>query len=161
VTLPFILNGEDVTVDAEPNRRLVDILRDSFGLSGCKAGCRSGHCGACAVIFNGAVSPACLIPAFSIRASEIITIEGFASTDDYNDIRSAFGAHGVENCGLCDGAKILLADSLISGKELPTRGEILSAFDSISCRCTTGENLADAVLEAAKIRDRRHNVRRR
>ncbi|MDR1256784.1 MAG: 2Fe-2S iron-sulfur cluster binding domain-containing protein [Spirochaetaceae bacterium] len=161
MTLSFILNGEDVTVDAEPNRRLVDILRDDFGLTGCKAGCRSGHCGACAVVFNGTVSPACQIPAFNLRASEIVTIEGFAITDDYNDIMLGFSAYAVENCGFCGAAKVLLADSLIAGKELPARGEILSAFDSISCRCTTGENLADAVLEAAKIRDRRHNVRRR
>jgi carbon-monoxide dehydrogenase small subunit len=161
MTLSFILNGEDVTVDAEPNRRLVDILRDDFGLTGCKAGCRSGHCGACAVLFNGAVSPACQIPAVNLRASEIVTFEGFAITDDYNDIMLGFSAYSVENCGFCGAAKVLLADSLISGREPPARGEILSAFDSISCRCTTGENLADAVLEAAKIRYRRHHVRSR
>jgi carbon-monoxide dehydrogenase small subunit len=159
MTLPFILNGEDVTVDAEPNQRLVDILRDDFGFSGCKAGCRSGICGACSVIFNGAVIPACQIPAFRLRSSEIITIEGFVLTDDYNDIALGFIAHDVENCAFCNPAKVLLADSLIAGKELPPRGEILSAFDSIRCRCTTGENLADAVLEAAKIRDRRHHAR--
>jgi carbon-monoxide dehydrogenase small subunit len=161
MTLTFILNGEDVETDTAPGRRLVDILRDDFGLLGCKAGCRSGRCGACAVMVNGAVSPACRIPAFSLRGSEIITIEGFALTEDYNDIRSGFGAYGVEHCDFCNSAKILLAGSLIAGRERPTRAEILSAFDSIICRCTTGENLADAVLEAAKIRDRRRHVRRR
>jgi carbon-monoxide dehydrogenase small subunit len=157
--LPFILNGEDVTVDAEPNRRLVDILRDDFGLTGCKAGCRSGRCGVCSVMFNGAISPACLIPAFRLRGSEIITIEGFALTDDYNDIVLGFGAHGVENCGYCGAARILLADSLIAGREPLARDEIISAFDSIRCRCAASENLADAVLEAAKIRDRRRHAR--
>ncbi|MDR0383369.1 MAG: 2Fe-2S iron-sulfur cluster binding domain-containing protein [Spirochaetaceae bacterium] len=158
MTLPFILNGEDVTANTEPDKRLIDILREDFGLTGCKAGCRAGSCGACSVIFNGSLSSACLIPAFRVRGSEIITIEGFALTDDYNDIALGFSMHGVENCGFCNAAKILLADQLISGKKLPLGGEILSAFDGIICRCATGENLAEAVAEAAKIRRRRRHV---
>ncbi|MDR2802957.1 MAG: 2Fe-2S iron-sulfur cluster binding domain-containing protein [Treponema sp.] len=159
MTITFILNGEDVTINAEPNRRLIDILRNDFGLTGSKYGCFGGRCGACAVIFNGAVSSACLIPAFRARGSEIITIEGFELTDEYTDIHSAFSLHDVENCGFCNAPKILLAETLLAEKELPSRSEILTAFNSIRCRCTLGENLADALIAASEIRNRRLNER--
>jgi carbon-monoxide dehydrogenase small subunit len=159
MTLPFILNGEDVTVNVEPNRRLIDILRSEFAMTGSKAGCLGGRCGACAVIFNGSISPACLIPAFRIRGAEIITIEGFSLTEDYDDVTRAFSMHDVESCDFCGAAKILLTETLLGEKELPARDEILSAFDGVKCRCAAGENLVDAVIEASKIRRRRHVVR--
>ena len=160
MTIAFILNGEDVTVEVPPNRRLIDILRGNFMLYGAKRGCLSGCCGACAVIFNGSVSSACLIPAFRIRGCEVITIEGFSLTDNYADIVRAFNQSDVENCGFCDTAKILLTETLLTEKELPPRAEILSAFNNIRCRCALGENLADAVIAAADIRRRRRRERK-
>jgi carbon-monoxide dehydrogenase small subunit len=160
MTISFILNGEDVTVETGPNRRLIDILRGDFMLYGAKCGCLSGRCGACAVIFNGSVTSACLIPAFRIRGSEIITIEGFSLTDNYNDIVRGFNLNNVENCGFCNTAKVLLTETLLAEKELPPRAEILSAFNGIRCRCTLVENLVDAVITAAEIRKRRHRERK-
>jgi carbon-monoxide dehydrogenase small subunit len=159
MTIAFILNGQDESVEAEPNERLLDILRDEFKLTGSKAGCLGGECGACTVIFNHAITPSCLIPAFRVRGSEIITIEGFSLTDEYNDIITSFNLHDVENCGFCNASKILLTETLLSQKELPRRSEILSAYDCIKCRCTIGDNLADAVITAAEIRQRRRHVR--
>jgi carbon-monoxide dehydrogenase small subunit len=155
MTLSFVLNGKPVTANVESNRRLIDILRNDFGLTGSKHGCFGGLCGACAVIFNGIVSPACLIPAFRIRGGSITTIEGFVLTKHYNDIARGFNLHDVESCGYCDAAKTLIAETLLVEKELPPRGQILSAFDSVRCRCTLGENLIDAVMAAAEIRQRR------
>jgi carbon-monoxide dehydrogenase small subunit len=81
VTISFILNGEDVVVRTNAERRLIDILRGTFQLLGAKSGCNVGTCGGCSVIFNGLVVKSCLIPAFRIRGSEIITLEGFSQTD--------------------------------------------------------------------------------
>ncbi|MDR2658627.1 MAG: 2Fe-2S iron-sulfur cluster binding domain-containing protein [Spirochaetaceae bacterium] len=155
MTLSFILNDENITINTEPNRRLIDILRNDFGLTGSKCGCFGGLCGACTVIFNGSVSPACLIPAFRIRGGKITTIEGFSFTKKYSDIERGFNLHDVESCGYCNPAKILVTETLLKEKELPPRDDILLAFDSIRCRCTLGENLIDAVITAAEIRQRR------
>ncbi|MDR2344005.1 MAG: 2Fe-2S iron-sulfur cluster binding domain-containing protein [Spirochaetaceae bacterium] len=160
MTVAFILNGEDVSVDSEPNRRLIDILRGDFMLYGAKRGCLSGICGACAVIFNGSLSAACMIPAFRVHGSEVITIEGFSLTNNYTDVVRGFSLHNVENCRFCGAAKILLTETLLAEKELPPPGEILSAFDSIRCRCTRSENLPAAVMEAAEIRQRRRRGRK-
>ncbi|MDR3333827.1 MAG: 2Fe-2S iron-sulfur cluster binding domain-containing protein [Treponema sp.] len=155
MTIGFILNGEAVVVHTEADRRLIDILRETFGLSGAKRGCLSGHCGACSVIMNGAVVPACIVPAFRIRDQTIITIEGFSQTDAYQDLRSGFQEAGVELCGYCDAGKILIAEALLAKNPRPARHVILAGFSGIQCRCTEPEDLVKGVLAAVDIRRRR------
>jgi carbon-monoxide dehydrogenase small subunit len=155
MTIDFILNGEDVVVQAEAELRLIDILRDSFALHGTKAGCLTGCCGACMVIFNGLIVQSCLIPAFLIRGSEIITIEGFSQTDECQDIVEGFARAGLENCGVCGNGKILAAESLLEHIPRPEPRDILKAFRGIRCRCTDPDTLVAAVQIVADIRQRR------
>ena len=157
MNIHFILNGEDVTIRSEGNVRLVDILRVNFGLLGTKVGCLSGKCGFCAVIFNGRVSHACLIPAFKLRGSEIITIEGFAQTDEYQDIKQGFEKAKLIVCGYCETGKVLNAEALLEKIKNPSRQEILNAFNGIKCRCTDPEQLVEGIERAVKIRRRRQN----
>ena len=155
MTIGFILNGEDVVIRSETNVRLIDILRVNFGLLGTKAGCLTGKCGFCAVIFNGSVSHACLIPAFKIRGSEIITIEGFSQTDEYHDIMAGFAQAKLNNCDFCGTSKILNAGSLLDRIKRPSREEILCAFNGIKCRCTDPQQLVEGVENTVEIRQRR------
>ncbi|MCL2231576.1 MAG: 2Fe-2S iron-sulfur cluster-binding protein [Treponema sp.] len=173
MTIGFILNGEDVDIrlgegipanardeheheqQSHPAARLVDILRNTFSLFGTKAGCYCGNCGACSVIFNGDVAKACLIPAFKIKDSEIITIEGFAQTDEYQDIIRAFAEAGVQSCGFCDTGKILATEVLLSRNHRLSREEILAGFSGIRCRCTDPETLWQMVMAAFEYRRQR------
>ena len=163
MTIGFILNGEDVSVrlddggggECPPALRLVDILRDTFALYGAKAGCCCGNCGACSVIFNGDVAKACLIPAFKLRDSEIITIEGFALTDEYQDIIRAFDEAGAGRCGFCDTGKILATELLLGKNHRPSREEILEGFSGVRCRCSDPEGLVQAVTAAFEYRRQR------
>jgi len=155
MTLNFILNGEDVSVRAEAGVRLIDILRGSFGLFGAKSGCLTGRCGACTVIYNGEVSLACLIPAFKIRGSEIITIEGYSQTIEYQEIMIGFRQVHLGNCGYCEAGKILCTEALLDRVPNPSKEEILMGFSGIKCRCTNVERLVEAVNIIAGIRERR------
>jgi carbon-monoxide dehydrogenase small subunit len=155
MTVNFILNGEDVVVRCEANIRLVDILRINFGLLGTKAGCLTGKCGFCTVILNGNVINSCLIPAFRLRDSEIITIEGFSQTAEYRDIVAGFALAELIICGFCETGVILNAEALLEKNDCPSRKEILSAFNGIKCRCTDPDKLAEGVEKAAEIRRRR------
>jgi carbon-monoxide dehydrogenase small subunit len=155
MTLGFLLNGEDVVVKTDADRRLIDILRNHFKLLGAKQGCLNGVCGSCSIIFNSKVVPSCLIPAFRIRGSEIITIEGFSKYDEYQDIKEGFAQAGVVTCGYCDAGKILTVETLLGRNMRPTRDEILAAFKGIKCRCTEPESLIAGVLATADIRQRR------
>jgi len=157
MTINFILNGEDVIFQGEAGVRLIDILRGTFGLFGAKPGCLAGQCGACTIIFNGQVSPACLIPAFKIRGSEIITIEGFSQTIEYQEITSAFAEAHLGNCGYCESGKVLCAETLLERNPSPDKKEILKGFSGIKCRCTNVERLVNAVNKIAEERRRRLN----
>jgi len=155
MTINFILNGEDVVVRCEAGVRLIDILRESFGLFGAKSGCHTGQCGACSVIFNKRVSLACLIPAFRIRGSEIITIEGFSKTNEYQEIVAGFVEAHLGNCGYCEAGKILCTEALLEQTPSPSKEEILRGFSGIKCRCTNVERLVKAVDIIAALRQKR------
>ena len=160
MTISFILNGEDVQVRTDAEMRLIDILRGQFRLFGAKTNCYSGKCGFCSVIFNGDVVKSCLIPAFKVRGSEIITIEGFSRTNEYREILKGFSEAGVICCGFCNAGKILTVEALLAKNPRPSNKDILSAFQGIRCRCTEPDSLIAGVLEAADIRQRRVYGRR-
>ena len=155
MTISFILNGEDVSVQCEASERLIDILRGHFGLLGAKSGCLTGQCGACTVIINGQVCNSCLIPAFKVTGNEIITIEGFSQHDEYQEILSGYKQVHLGNCGYCESGKILCTGTLLDRIPAPSREEILMGFSGIKCRCTNPERLIEAVNLIASIRQRR------
>jgi carbon-monoxide dehydrogenase small subunit len=155
MTIDFILNGEDVVIRSEADIRLIDILRDTFGLRETKTGCLTGCCGACTVTFNGVITQSCLIPAFRVRGSEIITIEAFSQTNEYQDIIEGFSRTGHKSCGFCATGKIWALESLLERNPQPGREDILSAFDGIRCRCTDPDSLVEAALAVSEIRRRR------
>ncbi|GMO22193.1 MAG: 2Fe-2S iron-sulfur cluster binding domain-containing protein [Spirochaetaceae bacterium] len=158
MTVNFLLNNKKVTAEAEPNERLIDLLRGKFGLTGAKSGCHSGQCGACAVFFNDVITPSCLVPAFNLNGANVITIEGFSETAEYKDIIAAFTGAGVENCGYCNAGKILLAESLLRSKQSLCKEIIVQAYDGTKCRCTDAQTIVRAVLAAEEIRNRRLNA---
>jgi len=160
MTIGFILNGEDVTIRTEAEQRLIDILRGSFSLFGAKSSCNMGCCGLCSVLFNGDVVKSCMIPALKVRGSEIITIEGFSLTDEYQDILHGFSEAGVSNCGYCDNGKILTVEALLSKIPDPSPDEILKAFHGIKCRCTEPVSLIKGVEAIANYRQERLHGRR-
>jgi len=155
MNIKFILNGEDVAVHCEANIRLIDILREKFGLLGAKANCLNGQCGLCSVFFNGYVSPACLIPAFRVRDSEIVTIEGFSQTLEYQDILAGFAGANMTNCSFCEAGKILSVEAILKKPAPPSKEEILGGFNGIMCRCTSSNAIIEAVNITANIRQRR------
>jgi carbon-monoxide dehydrogenase small subunit len=155
MTLSFILNGDDVNLQAEAGERLVNILRDDLQLCGTKTGCFSGCCGSCLVFMNNRLTPSCMIPAFRVRGAEIVTIEGFAQTEECQDIIQGFDDAGMVACEHCRSGKILIAESLLSKNPEPLPEEILSAYSGLRCVCTETKSLVKAVLKAAERRQRR------
>ena len=155
MTIHFILNGEDVEVKAEANQKLIGILREQFAINSPKSGCLHGNCGICSVIFNGLIAPSCLIPAFRLQGSEIITLEGFSQQDEYQDIIAGFAEAKTENCGYCNAAKILSTELLLETGLEPSKEQYTSAFRNIRCRCTDPESLYKGILAAGAVRQRR------
>jgi aerobic-type carbon monoxide dehydrogenase small subunit (CoxS/CutS family) len=155
MTVNFILNGEDVSAKTRSLDRLSDLLRDTFGLIGVRSDCRCGRCGRCLVFLDGRLVPSCIVPAFAARGKEVITIEGYAQTEDYIDITTGFLDAGVSSCGFCENAKIMAAGALLERIPQPSPREVLEQMSSAPCRCTDPETLVKAVLAVAERRARR------
>lgn len=158
--ISFILNGKEVSLETEPERRLIDILRVDLGIWSVKTNCRIGWCGTCVVFIQGNLQPACFVPAFAIRNSNIVTIEGFSTTKEFDDIEAAFQETGANPCSFCAPARVLMLESMMSTHTFPDTEAIDKTISSVFCRCTVPSQLRKAFSAAIRKRDRRLRNRR-
>jgi aerobic carbon-monoxide dehydrogenase small subunit len=149
VIIQFTLNGKNVTIEAEPLRRAVDLLREDFRMTGTKEGCGTGECGACTILVNGESKLSCLMPAFQLEGSHIVTIEGMSEDGKMHPLQEAFIAHGAIQCGFCTPGMVMAAADLLRKNPRPTREEIREGLSGNLCRCTGYRKIVDAVEAAA------------
>jgi len=147
-TVEFILNGRKVSVSGDPGRRLLDVLRNDFGLKGTKEGCGEGECGACAVLLDHKIVQSCLFPLANAQGKEITTIEGFSATERFAVLKRAFEAEGAVQCGFCTPGMILAAESLLNANPKASEEEILVGLSGNLCRCTGYRMILAAVRRA-------------
>ena len=152
--IPFTLNNESVVFDAEPDAKLLQLLRKN-GFLDVKEGCKGGLCTACTVLLNGIPVPSCLVTAASIRDNRIVTLDYFKKTAEYIDIEQGFAQAEAHLCGYCDAGKILTAFSIITSNPRPTREEIFNEVKHFPCKCTDTDTLINGILFAAAARRNR------
>ncbi len=157
----FTLNGEPVELDIEPTRTVLELLRTHFEVPSMRRGCCAGVCGACIILIEDRALPACIVPAYRANGRRITTIEGFRHTREYRDIRRAFHEVGVQACSYCEPARMLIVQSILSAGLTPRSEEVQQAVDAVKCACFAGPAMAEAVWEAAGIRNRRLHARKR
>ena len=148
--LSFVLNGRDVVLDAAPDRRVVDLLREDLGLTGTKEACGSGECGACSILVDGRSVLACLLLAAQLEGRKVVTVEGLAGARDLHPIQRAFVEHGAVQCGFCTPGMAVAAADLLARNPNPTREEIREGLSGNLCRCSGYQKIVDAVEIAAK-----------
>ena len=148
--LSFKLNGKTVEMDVGPGTLLVDLLRENFGLTGTKVGCREGECGACTVLVDGVAYNSCLMPALKVQGREVTTIEGLQKADGSLDpIQEAFMDAGAAQCGFCTPGMIMSAKALLDSNPNPEEYEIRKALSGVLCRCTGYRKIVQAVKNVA------------
>ena len=156
IKIQFNLNGNDVSVTADPNKRLVDFLREDMGMTSVKEGCGEGECGACTIIYNGKAVTSCLMLAGQADGSTIVTLEGVSENGQLNYIQQAFVDAGAVQCGYCTPGMVLSAKALLDKKPDATDEEIRRAMSGNLCRCTGYSKIIKAVERA---RDAKGGVR--
>ena len=139
----FRLNGRDVDMDAHPMRRLLDVLREEYELTGTKEGCGEGECGACTVLVDGQAVVSCLVPFAQVEGRDVQTIEGAEA----QVLQRAFMDHVGAQCGICTPGMIMAAMSL--GPD-PTRKQMQDVLAGNLCRCTGYEAIYRAIRAAKR-----------
>jgi carbon-monoxide dehydrogenase small subunit len=148
--IAFVLNGQAVTIETDPLRRLLDVLREDFGLTGAKEGCGEGECGACAVLLDGQLVNSCLMPVGMVAGREVLTIEGYRETPRYRAVAEAFAAEGAVQCGICTPGMIMATEALLARNPNPSDADIREGLSGNLCRCTGYNMIVRAVARAAE-----------
>jgi aerobic-type carbon monoxide dehydrogenase small subunit (CoxS/CutS family) len=153
-TVTLTVNGQKKTVRTHSQRRLLELLREEFGLTGTKYGCGEGQCGACTILVGNRRERSCLVTADEAEGWEITTIEGLASGEALHPVQEAFLTEEAAQCGFCTPGMILSAVALLKEKPSPTDTEIVTWMNGQLCRCCGYPNILNAIRRAADNRRR-------
>ncbi len=144
------VNGELYEIAVEPQRTLLEALREDLGFTGTKEACGTGECGACTVLMDGKPILSCLTLAIESQGKEITTIEGLAQGDKLHPLQKAFIQYGAIQCGFCTSGMILNAKSILDENPKPSREEILKGLEGNLCRCTGYNKILEAILSVSE-----------
>ena len=148
-TIRFIVNGEKRSVDVEPIKRLLDVLREDLHLTGAKEGCGEGECGSCSVRMYGDLVNSCLVPVLQAEGAQIQTVEGLGSSGTLHPLQQAFLDCGGAQCGICTPGMLMAATQLLSINTHPSLSEIREGLAGNLCRCTGFTRIFESVIAAA------------
>jgi aerobic-type carbon monoxide dehydrogenase small subunit (CoxS/CutS family) len=149
VTVRFRVNGTPRSLTSDPQRRLLDVLREELQLTGTKYGCGEGQCGACLVYLDGEPARSCLLPVKAADGKSVTTIEGLARGEALHPVQEAFLEEGAMQCGYCTSGMILAAAALLKDKPSPTDEDIVAGMNGHLCRCNGYVKIVRAVRRAA------------
>ncbi len=144
------VNGVPHEVESGPLASLLHVLREELGITGPKAGCLQGGCGACTVLVDGEPRRACLLPAAYAEGAEITTVEGLGTPEELSPIQQAFIHHYAAQCGFCTSGMLLAAQAYLDRGGQPSPEAIQEALGGHVCRCTGYAKIIDAVAAAAR-----------
>jgi aerobic carbon-monoxide dehydrogenase small subunit len=142
------VNGRPYELAVEPNKLLLDLLRQDLDLTGSKRACDDSSCGACTVQVDGIPMLSCTMLAASCEGREITTVEGVADHGALSALQKAYGDFGGSQCGFCTPGFMMTVRWLLANNPDPTEDEIREALSSNLCRCTGYTQMYQAVRAA-------------
>jgi len=144
--MKFILNGENLDLETDERKTLLEFLREDMGLKGVKKGCEIGECGACTVLMNKKAVNSCMVLVGQIEGAEIITIEGI-SKDVLHPLQEKLLKGGAVQCGYCTTGIVMSILGLLYENPIPSEDEVRRAIDGNLCRCTGYNQIIHSVKD--------------
>ena len=145
----FWVNGERQTVDVDPARPLLWVLREQLALTGTKFGCGIAQCGACTVHIDGVAMRSCVTPVSDVDGRQVTTIEGLSSeSGELHPLQQAWIDHQVPQCGYCQSGQLMSATALLANNPNPSDADIDAAMSGNICRCGMYGRIREAIKAA-------------
>ncbi len=145
------VNGDPLTLVADPGATLLDLLRGAAQLTGSKRGCNSGVCGACTVLVDGSAARACLMLAADCAGRDVVTVEGLDGDPHAAVLGEEMAKSGAVQCGYCTpGIIVALTDLFRSAAEPPDAGAVRHWLGGNICRCTGYVSIVEAAVRAGR-----------
>jgi len=148
--IKLILNKKAVSIDVDPMKRLLDILREDFSLMGSKEGCGEGECGLCTVIFDGKPVTSCILNAVHAEGKEILTAEGVAEEPLGKLLIECFDETNAVQCGICFPGFLVTSYHYLLNDGEPSLDKIKIALSGNVCRCTGYKKIFESVILACQ-----------
>ena len=148
------VNGKGRAFAGPPFKRLIDVLREDFGLTGTKEGCGEGECGACTVLLDGRPANSCLIPVSQAAGHRVETVEALGTPGRLSPLQQSFLTEGGAQCGICTPGMLMTAWSWVRAGGSADEGAIRNLLAGNLCRCTGYQHIVNAVAQAVKARRR-------
>ena len=141
------VDGESLTVAADPEKPILWVLREDAKLTGTKYGCGIGKCGACTVLLDGRAIRSCVTP---LRLDEGKSIQTIEHLDDElaQDLKATWVNEAVPQCGYCQTGQIVSAYALLKGPEPVDVNSVANQMTNI-CRCGTYTRIHKAITDVA------------
>lgn len=146
----FWVNGERQTVDVDPAKPLLWVLREQLALTGTKFGCGIAQCGACTVHIDGVAMRSCVTPVSDVDGRQVTTIEGLSSeSGELHPLQQAWIDHQVPQCGYCQSGQLMSATALLADNPNPSDADIDAAMSGNICRCGMYGRIRQAIKAAS------------
>jgi aerobic-type carbon monoxide dehydrogenase small subunit (CoxS/CutS family) len=147
----FILDGDSVSVDADPGMPLLYAIRNDLGRNNPHFGCGLAQCGACTVHLDGQPLRSCVTPVDAVRGKVVTTIKGLGTPDRPHPLQQAYIEEQVPQCGYCINGWIMTAAALLNRNPKATDAEIRNALAGLKCRCGTHLSIMRAIKRAQSL----------
>ena len=149
--LTLNVNGRSQQHAVADNALLLDVLRDTLGLTGTKQGCDGGECGACTVLADDQPLLSCITLAATCEGRRIETIEHLSANGRMGRLQQAFHEHLGTQCGYCTPGMVMASEALLRRCAQPSAEQIRQALAGNLCRCTGYVKIIESVQAAAGV----------
>jgi xanthine dehydrogenase YagT iron-sulfur-binding subunit len=146
------INTKQQFVEVDTRMTLLDVLRDTYQLTGAKRVCDRGACGACTVLMDDKPVYACSILAVDAQERKITTIEGIYPAETLDELQRAFVENDAQQCGFCTPGFIVAAKSFLDAHPGASAEDFKHGLSGNLCRCGTyqGMQLVAAAMTKGK-----------
>ncbi len=141
----LLVNGQNLSVDTDPDTPLIYVLRNDLDFKGAKLGCALEQCGACIVLVDGEPTNSCVRAAAEFEGMQIETVESFGNPDKMSEVQQVFAEENVAQCGYCIAGIVCSVTALFRKTRQPSDQQIKDTLNRHLCRCGSHSRILEAV----------------